>query len=102
MVRADLDALRDLIGTQSNVNNTHLGRCLETATEEIAALVYPERFYDSGTQMAILFTAQRLYKHSPEGIAGWNELGVVRTIIRDPDIMRLLENKRDMTRAGVA
>lgn len=99
---ADLDTLRDLLGTVSNINNTHLQRCLDTAITETRREVYPERFDDEGTQMAILFTAQRLYKHSPEGVTGWNDLGAVRTIWKDPDIAKLLEHKRDMRKAGVA
>lgn len=99
---ADLDALRDLLGTVSNVNNTHLQRCLDTAITEIRREVYAERFDDEGTQLAILFTAQRLYKHTPEGVSGWNDLGAVRIVMADPDIAKLLERKRDMHKAGVA
>ena len=41
----------------------------------------------------------RLYKRlgSPEGVAGWSDLGVVRILGSDPDIARLLEHKRDMS-----
>jgi hypothetical protein len=48
--------------------------------------------------------ASRLYKrrNSPEGVAGWGDLGVIRIVASDPDIARLLEHKLDMSRAGVA
>jgi hypothetical protein len=66
--------------------------------------VYPQCFDDDETQEAILLLASRLYKrkNSPEGVAGWGDLGVIRIISTDPDITRLLEHKIDMTDAGVA
>ena len=53
---------------------------------------------------AIVLLASRLYKrrNSPEGVAGWSDLGVVRIMAQDPDIERLLEWKYDLLRAGIA
>ena len=55
-------------------------------------------------QEAIILLASRLYKRrqSPEGVAGWGDLGVVRILASDPDINRLLEHHLDMCKAGVA
>jgi len=101
---ADLDALRASLGTVSNVSNTTLTRSLTAATSWVRDRVYPQCFDDDETQEAILLMASRLYKrkNSPEGVAGWGDLGVIRIISTDPDITRLLEHKIDMTDAGVA
>jgi len=103
-MRADLDALRASLGTVSNVNNTNLERALTAATAWVRERVYPARFDDDETQEAVVLIASRLYKrrNSPEGVAGWGDLGVVRIVASDPDINRLLEHKLDMTQAGVA
>ena len=55
-------------------------------------------------QEAIILLASRLYKRrqSPEGVAGWGDLGVIRIIARDPDIEPLLEHNLDMCKAGMA
>lgn len=103
-MKADLDALRASLGTVSNVSNTLLQRSLTAATSWVADRVYPQCFDDDETQEAILLLSSRLYKrkNSPEGVAGWGDLGVIRIIATDPDITRLLEHKIDMTDAGVA
>jgi hypothetical protein len=53
---------------------------------------------------AVLLLAHRLYKRlqSPEGIAGWGDLGVVRILATDPDIEKLLERHLDYSKAGLA
>lgn len=103
-MKADLDALRASLGTVSNVSNTLLTRSLTASTAWVRDRVYPQCFDDDETQEAILLLASRLYKrkNSPEGVAGWGDLGVIRIISTDPDITRLLEHKIDMTDAGVA
>jgi hypothetical protein len=99
-----LDALRASIGTVSNVSNTVLERSLTAAVAWVAERVKPGLFDDDETQEAIVLLASRLYKrrNSPEGVAGWNDLGVIRIISTDPDIARLLERKLDLSKAGIA
>lgn len=101
---ADLDALRASLGTVSNVSNVTLERALTAATAWVTERVSPSLLYDPETQEAIVLLASRLYKRrqSPEGVAGWSDLGVVRITSEDPDIARLLEHKLDMRRAGIA
>jgi hypothetical protein len=103
-MRADLDALRASLGTVSNISNTNLDRSLASATAWVRDRVYPARFEDDEVQEAIVLLASRLYKrrNSPEGVAGFNDLGVVRIVASDPDIGRLLEFKLDMTAVGIA
>lgn len=81
-----------------------LERALASATSWVRKRVYADLFDDDETQEAILLLASRLYKRrlSPEGVAGWNDLGVVRVLASDPDIVRLLEHSIDTTKAGVA
>ena len=61
-------------------------------------------FDEPEVQEAILLLAARLYKRrqSPEGVAGWGDLGVIRIVARDPDIELLLEHHLDYLKAGVA
>lgn len=101
---ADIDALRASLGTVSNVSNVNLERSLAAATAWVRERVKPELFGDDETQEAIILIASRLYKrrNSPEGVAGWGDLGVIRIVASDPDINRLLEHKLDMSNAGVA
>jgi len=103
-MKADLDALRASLGTVSNMSNANLERSLTAATSWVRDRVYPQRFEDDETQEAIVLLASRLYKrrNSPEGVAGWGDLGVIRILASDPDIRSLLEHKLDMTHAGVA
>ena len=103
-MRADVDALRASLGTVSNVSNVNLERSLVAARAWVRERVYPACFDDDETQEAIVLLASRLYKrrNSPEGVAGWGDLGVIRILAADPDINRLLEWKWDLTKAGVA
>jgi len=45
-------------------------------------------------EQAVLIQASRYYKRrqSPEGSAGWGDLGVVRIVSVDPDVEALLNN----------
>jgi hypothetical protein len=103
-MKADLDALRASLGTVSNVSNVNLERSLTAATAWVRERVKAELFDDDETQEAIVLLASRLYKrrNSPEGVAGWGDLGVIRIVASDPDIALLLEHKLDMSKAGVA
>ena len=103
-MKADLDAVRAALGTVSNVSNTNLSRALAATSAYVEERVYPQMFDDDDTQYAVIMGTIRLYKRlgSPEGVAGWSDMGVVRILGDDPDISRLLEHKIDMTRAGVA
>ena len=103
-MKADLDALRSSLGTVSNVNNTNLERSFASAYSWVAERVMADRFDDDETQEAILLLASRLYKRrsSPEGVAGWGDLGAIRILASDPDINRLLEHKLDALKFGVA
>ena len=61
-------------------------------------------FESAEVQEAIVLLASRLYKRrsSPEGVAGWGDLGVIRIVANDPDIAHLLEHHLDMCNAGIA
>ena len=103
-MKADMDALRASLGTVSNISNTLLERALTAATSWVQQRVMPSVFDDDETQEAIVLLASRWYKRrqSPEGVAGFGELGLIRILASDPDIQLLLEWKWDMSKAGVA
>lgn len=103
-MRADLDALRASLGSVSNISNPLLDRALEAATSWVQERVYPQSFETPEVQEAIVLLASRWYKRrqSPEGVAGWGDLGVIRILASDPDINALLEHHLDMTKVGVA
>ena len=104
MSAADLDAIRASLGTVSNINNTLLERALTAATSWVRERVMVSCFENEEVQEAIVLLASRLYKRrqSPEGVAGWGELGVIRILVSDPDITALLEHNLDMAKAGLA
>ena len=99
-----MDALRASIGTVTNLNATVLERALAAATSWVRERVMECTYDDAEVQEAIVLLASRLYKRrqSPEGVAGWGDLGVIRILAHDPDIEALLEQKWDMSQAGVA
>lgn len=101
---ADLDALRTLVGTLSNVDNTMLSWALSAAQSNVRPRVYPDLWADDDTQYAVLLKAARLSKarNQSEGQVGWAALGVQQVLADDPIEAGLLEHKRDMTKAGVA
>ena len=104
-VRADLDSLRTLLGAQSTADDAVLAMCLETAGAFVYDRVSSANIHRNETQHAVLLLASRLYKRrqSPEGVAGWEEMGVVRIVARDPDIERLLEQVLDVYKVyGIA
>lgn len=104
---ADLDLLRQRLRPQ--VGDATLAHALDVATAWVTDRVYPTPDATLGQRHpevteAILLLAHRLFKRlqSPEGIAGWGDLGVVRILGTDPDIERLLERHLDYTRTGLA
>ena len=104
-VNADLDALRASLGTVSNEANTLLRRALDAATAKVRARNIMDGHWEHpDVQEAVILEASRLYKRrqSPEGVAGWGDLGVVRIMGRDPDVEALLAPHLDMCQAGIA
>ena len=101
---ADLDTLKMTLGVKSTNDDEVLEQSLAAATDFIAERCYVESVPTDSVQQATLLLASRLYKRrlSPEGVAGWNDVGVVRITATDPDISRLLEHSLDMTKAGIA
>lgn len=101
---ADLDALRASLGTASNINDNLLERALVAATSWVTDRVMVAELESAEAQEAIVLLASRWYKRrqSPEGVAGWGDLGVIRILAKDPDIEALLERKLDYSRVGVA
>ena len=107
--QADLDLLRARLGVRSDDNSAHLAHCLDVATSWVEDRCYVEpdagygRRHPEVTE-AILLMASRLYarRNSPEGVAGWGDLGVIRVIARDPDIEALLERHIDYGKVALA
>lgn len=104
---ADLDLLRQRLRPQAG--DAVLAHALDVATAWVEDRVYPTPDGRLGTRHpdvteAILLLAHRLYKRqqSPEGVAGWGDLGVVRILASDPDIEALLALHRDYSRTGLA
>lgn len=91
--KADLDTLRAMVGNKSTSDDGILGTCLEAAGAWVYDRVYSTSVRKPEVVEAVILLAARLYKrrNSPEGVAGWDEQGVVRILARDPDIERLLE-----------
>jgi hypothetical protein len=86
-----------------------LGWLLEVADAWVTDRVYPDPDATPGLRHhevveAILLLASRLYarRNTPEGVAGWPEIGVTRVVAEDPDLAVLLERHEDYTRTGFA
>jgi hypothetical protein len=97
-VVADLATLKTMLGIKSTNDDAILTTCLSSADAWTRARVYTEQFAGDDVQHAMLLIASRLYKRreSPEGVAGWDDIGQAVTIVaRDPDIERLLEQHID-------
>ena len=96
-VRADLDSLRSMIGAKSTQDDKVLSQCLEAAGAWTYDRVRSDSVRKPEIVQAVLLLAARLYKRrlSPEGVAGWEDLGAVRVVARDPDIERLIEQYVD-------
>lgn len=96
-VRADVDSLRTMIGAKSTTDDKILAICLEAAGAWVYDRVRPSAVRTPEVVNAVLLLAARLYKRrlSPEGVAGWEDMGAVRVVARDPDIERLIEQHVD-------
>lgn len=92
-----MDALRMMIGAKSTTDDKILAVCLEAAGAWIYDRVRPSAVRTPEVVNAVLLLAARLYKRrlSPEGVAGWEDMGAVRVVARDPDIERLIEQHVD-------
>lgn len=104
-VRKDVDALRMMIGATSTADDRILGQCLDAANAWIVDRVRSSATHTPEVVQATLLLAARLYKRrlSPEGVAGWEDLGAVRVVARDPDIDRLIEQHIDAAKVwGIA
>lgn len=106
---ADLDLLRARLGVKGTEGDARLAHCLDVASSWVEDRVYVEPDTSYGRRHpevteAILLMASRLNarRNSPEGVAGWGDLGVIRVLARDPDIEALLERHVDYAKAGVA
>lgn len=96
-VRADLDALKAMTGTKGTADDPVLSQSLEAAGSWVYERVRPGEIFHPDVVQAVLLLASRLYKRrqSPEGVAGWDDMGMVRVMSRDPDIDRLIEQHVD-------
>lgn len=102
---ATLDALRTMIGVVGASEDAELEFALATASTWVEQRVHDWAFNEPDVQRAILMLANRLYKRrqSAEGMVGWGDLGVSRIMWNDPDVVRLLEHRLNMsTQAGIA
>jgi hypothetical protein len=89
--------------------DAHMLHCLDVAEAWVVDRVYAVPDADPATRHAdvteaILILAHRLFtrRNSPEGVAGWGDLGVIRVAPNDPDIRALLEAHIDHTKVGIA
>lgn len=104
-VRADLDALRAMLGVKATTDDKVLSACLDAAVAWVRDRVRPQSTSEPEVRQATMLLAARLYKRrlSPEGVAGWEDMGAVRVVSRDPDIERLIEQHVDARKVwGVA
>lgn len=106
---ADLDLLRARLGVKGTEVDARLAHCLDVAAAWVEDRVYLEPDASHGRRHpevteAILLMASRLYarRNSPEGVAGWGDLGMIRVIARDPDVEALLERHWDYANGGIA
>jgi len=95
MTTANIDALRARVGSMTTKDDEILQECLDTSTSWATDRAMADQVTSNEVQEAILLMASRLYKRrqSPEGVAGWDDLGVVRIISTDPDIVSLMSQK---------
>lgn len=108
-VPADLDQLKARLGIRTLDQDGRLTQCLDVASGWVDDRVYRDPDTGHATRHpevveAILILASRLHarRNSPEGVAGWNDLGVIRILASDPDVGALLERHIDYSNAGLA
>jgi hypothetical protein len=93
---ASVAQLKDQLGITDTTSDAMLGQKLQAAHQQLllignpALLPGPDEQPGADLVEAETIYAARLYtrKDSPEGVAGWGELGVIR-IRDDPDLRRL-------------
>lgn len=104
----DLDLLRSRLGFKGNDKDQILAQAVDTAVAYVEGRVYidPPGYWRTQPDCveAVMLLSSRLYarQRSPEGVAGWGDLGVIRVLSQDPDIDRLLERHVDCLRVGLA
>jgi hypothetical protein len=94
---ATLDNLKEMLQITSASDDNVLQKKIETANSWVLERIMAGHEQAPEVQEAILMLAARLYKRrqSPEGVAGWGDLGVIRVMAKDPDIKALLEHHLD-------
>lgn len=97
MTTADIDTLRARVGSTTTRDDVILQECLDTSTSWATDRVMADQLVSNEVQEAILLMASRLYKRrqSPEGVAGWDDLGAIRIVSHDPDIVSLMSQRID-------
>lgn len=92
-----LDTLKRMAGSLSTKDDAAFQVSLDAAMWAIYDRIYVDSRKRPEVVEAILMVALRLYKRrqSPEGVAGWDDMGVVRIMARDPDVERLIEQHID-------
>jgi hypothetical protein len=101
---ATLDDLRRVLGSTTGQADLTLESKLAVAVSWVEDRVMVASVDAPEVVEAELLLASRLYKRrqSPEGVAGFGDLGIIRILARDPDIELLLEAHVDYTKAGIA
>ena len=104
-----LEDLKLRLGVKTNAADEQLQWDLDVATAWVDDRVYVYPDQQPGERHpevveAILLLASRYYsrRNSPEGVAGWGDLGVIRVLSQDPDIERLLERHVRYYDCGIA
>lgn len=91
---AELAAWLDIPTTPplSAEKTVQLQLCIDTAVDDIDERCWLPSPWPTKVKTAVLMQAARYYKRkgSPEGVAGFNDFGVVRVSTLDPDVEKLV------------
>lgn len=74
-IRADLDALRAMLGSKTTTDDKILGVCLEASGAWVYDRVRPESVRKPEVAQAVLLLAARLYDGCPGGCGGMGGRG---------------------------